>query len=160
MTKRIVMLAAACLWVFPASAQFSAAVQGSVLDPSQSAIPNAKVSLTNTSNGITVETQTTSAGFYRLSSLAPGSYQVKVVATGFRPPIVALTLTTGQTRDLNINLEVQTAGETVSVTGEAPALDTAESRQQITMDQKVLRDIPLLNNSIFAILSLHPASPG
>ena len=160
MTTRIVMLAAACLWVFPAYAQFSAAVQGSVLDPSQSAIPNAKVSLTNTSNGITVETQTTSAGFYRLSSLAPGSYQVKVVATGFRPPIVALTLTTGQTRDLNINLEVQTAGETVSVTGEAPALDTAESRQQITMDQKVLRDIPLLNNSIFAILSLAPGVTG
>lgn len=160
MTQRLRLGVLFALLTIPMQAQFSAAVQGSVLDPSQAAVPHAKVSLTNGGTGITVETLTTSTGFYRLSSLAPGSYQVKVMAAGFRPPVVSLTLTTGQTRDLNISLEVQSAGETVSVTGEAPALDTAESRQQMTMDQKVMRDIPLLNNSIFAILSLAPGVTG
>ena len=83
-----------------------------------------------------------------------------MAAPGFRPPTIAVVLTTGQTRDLNVNLELQTAGEVVSVTAEAPTLDTSESRQQLTIDQKLLRDIPLLNNSIFSILSLAPGVTG
>lgn len=154
---RIVSLA-----LFSASlfAQFSAAVQGTVLDPSQSAVPGARVTLVNLSNGIVTETPTTATGFYRFSSLAPGNYQVKVNAPGFRPPTISLGLSTGQTRDLNINLEVQRAEDAVSVSAEAAVLDTAESRLQTTMEQKVLRDIPLLNNSIFGILSLAPGVTG
>jgi Carboxypeptidase regulatory-like domain len=159
-TNRVAVLALFCLLSLPVHAQFSAAVQGSVLDPSQAAVPDAKVTLTNASTGITVETQTSSAGFYRFSSLAPGNYEVKAISAGFRAATISVVLSTGQTRDLNINLEVQSAGETVSVTAEATALDTAESRQQVTMEQKVLRDIPLLNNSIFGILSLAPGVTG
>lgn len=160
MTNKLAPLALFCLLSLPAYAQFSAAVQGSLFDPSQAAVPNAKVTLTNASTGITIETQTSAAGFYRFNSLAPGDYQVKAVASGFRTPNISLALTTGQTRELAINLEVQSAGETVSVTAEASALDTAESRQQVTMEQKVLRDVPLLNNSIFGILSLAPGVTG
>ena len=158
--NKLAWLAFFCFLSFPAEAQFSAAVQGSVLDPSRASTPNANVTLTNASTGITIETQSSSAGFYRFSSLAPGNYEMKLVATGFRPQTISLVLTTGQTRDLNINLELHSAGETVSVIAEVPTLDTAESRQQITMDQKLLRDIPLLNNSIFAILSLAPGVTG
>lgn len=61
------------------------------------AVPGVKVTLTNTSNGITVETQTSSAGFYRFSSRVPGAYEVSTIS---------LPLSTGQTRDLNINVEV------------------------------------------------------
>lgn len=160
MTKTLALLALLCLLSLPANAQYSAALQGSVLDPSQAVVPNAKVTLTSASTGITVETQSSNAGFYRFSSLAPGDYQVKAVAAGFRTPSISLALTTGQSRDLNITLEVQSAGETVSVVGTASVLDTAESRQQVTMEQKNLRDIPLLNNSIFGIIALAPGVTG
>lgn len=150
----------AVLLSLPASAQFSAAVQGIVLDPSSSVVPNAKVTISNASTGIAAETMSNSAGFYRFSSLAPGDYQVKVEAAGFRAPAISVALNAGQTRDLNINLEVQQTGETINVTGEASALDTADSRQQISIEQKTLRDIPLLNNSIFAVLSLAPGVTG
>ena len=159
-SKILTILIASTLLSLPVAAQFSAAVQGSVFDASPAAVPNAKVTLLNSSNGITVETATNSVGFYRFSSLAPGKYEIKVAAAGFRPPTITLVLTTGQTRDLNIDLELQKSGDTVSVTGEAPTLDTSESRQQITFEQKVLRDIPLLNNSIFSILSLAPGVTG
>ncbi len=158
MTLRFVVSLVA--FALPMAAQFSAAVQGTVLDPSASIIPNAKITLKNSRTGISSDLLTNSAGFYRFSSLAPGDYEIKVDAAGFRGSTTALTLTTGQTRDLNLSLEVKGAGETVSVTGEAPVLDTAESRQQLTMDQKKIRDLPLLNNSIFAILSLAPGVTG
>jgi len=142
------------------AAQFSSAVQGTVLDPSASAVPNAKITLKNARTGISSDLQSNSAGFYRFSALAPGEYELRVEAAGFRASTVAVPLTTGQTRDMNVTLEVQSTGESVSVTAEAPALDVSESRQQLTMDQKKIRDLPLLNNSIFAILTLAPGVTG
>jgi len=142
------------------NAQFSSAVQGTVVDPSSAAVPNAKIRLISIGTGITADTTTNSAGFYRFSSLAPGNYEIKVEASGFRTPTVALAISTGQTRDLNVSLEVQSAGETISITAEAAVLDAAESRQQLTMEQRKIRDLPLLNNSIFALLSLAPGVTG
>ena len=151
---------AAALLALPALAQFSAAVQGTVLDPSQAAVPNAKLTLANDSTGIAIDSISTSAGFYRFSSLAPGNYELKTTIAGFRVSSIKFAITTGQTRDLNVTLEVQVTGEAITVSGQAPVLDTAESRQQITMEQKVLRDIPLLNNSIFSVLTLAPGVTG
>lgn len=144
----------------PLFAQFSSAVQGTVLDATAAAVPSAKVSLKSVRTGVASELETNSSGFYRFSALAPGDYEIKTEAKGFRGSIINLTLTTGQTRDLNVTLEVQATGESVSVTAEAPVLDTSESRQQLTMDQKKIRDLPLLNNSIFAILTLAPGVTG
>jgi len=47
-----------------------------------------------------------------------------VEASGFRVSTISVVLTTGQTRDLNVSLEVQRAVESVSVTAEAPTLGT------------------------------------
>ena len=148
------------LLALPLAAQFSSAIQGTVLDPSSASVPNAKVTLSSARTGISSEAQTNTGGFYRFSALAPGDYEIKVETAGFRTASVNLTLTTGQTRDLNLSLEVKSGGDTISVTGEAPVLDTAESRQQLTMDQKKIRDLPLLNNSIFSLLSLAPGVTG
>ena len=155
---RFVLLA--FMITLPATAQFSSAVQGTVLDPSSATVPNAKVTLKSNRTGISSQTETTTSGFYRFSALAPGDYEVMVLAPGFRAAAISLNLTTSQTRDLNLSLEVQGTGETVSVSSEASVLDTAESRQQLTMDQKKIRDLPLLNNSIFSLLSLAPGVTG
>jgi hypothetical protein len=144
----------------PLVAQFSAAVQGTVFDPSAATVPSATITLKNGRTGITTSLQTNSAGFYRFSALAPGEYELKVAMAGFRESTTMVNLTTGQTRDLNLTLELQTTGDTVSVNAEAPVLDTSESRQQLTMDQKKMRDLPLLNNSIFALLTLAPGVTG
>ncbi len=160
MKSTLIFWALAGLMCAPAAAQFSAAVQGTILDASSAAVPNSKVKISNPRTGIASETVSNSTGFYRFSSLAPSDYELKVEAPGFRGTTVAVSLTTGQTRDLNVTLEVQSAGESVSVTGEAAALDTAESRQQITLSQSVVRDIPLLNNSIFSVLGLAPGVTG
>ena len=154
------LFALSLLSALPLAAQFSSAVQGTVLDPSSASVPNAKVTLSSARTGISSEAQTNTGGFYRFSALAPGDYEIKVETAGFRTASVNLTLTTGQTRDLNLSLEVKSGGDTISVTGEAPVLDTAESRQQLTMDQKKIRDLPLLNNSIFSLLSLAPGVTG
>jgi hypothetical protein len=150
------LVVCACLGL----AQFNSNVQGVVQDPSGSVVPGAAMRLKNVQTGITLETRTNESGFYRFSSLAPGDYEVTSEAKGFRVKVVQVDLTTGQSRDVNFSLEVAGTADTVQVTAEAPPLDTAETRLQLTMKQDKVRDLPLLNNSIFAILALAPGVTG
>jgi hypothetical protein len=142
------------------SAQFNSNLQGVVQDPSGSLVPGASIRLQNVQTGIRLETKTNDSGFYRFSSLAPGKYEVAAEAPGFREKIIEVELTTGQSRDVNFSLEVAVTKDTVVVRAEAPILDTAETRLQLTMKQEKLRDLPLLNNSIFALLALAPGVTG
>lgn len=152
----LVMLALA----LPGWTQFNCSVQGVAQDPSAAVVPGVAVKIRNLQTGIEQATKTNEAGFYRFSSLAPGTYEVEADAKGFRRQVLQLALTTGQTRDVNLALVVQVATESLQVTAEVPPLDTAETRLQLTMQQSKIRDLPLQNNSIFALLSLAPGVVG
>jgi hypothetical protein len=159
-TRIEAVLALLLLLTSPVWAQFNSAVQGVVQDPSRAVIPNATVKLLNPGTAHSQETKTNESGYFRFSSLGPGSYDVTVEATGFQSKVLKITITTGQIRDLNIDLEIGQASSTVEVTTEAPPLDTAESRVQLTLPQGKLRDLPLLNNSIFPLMALAPGVTG
>src|ERR1051325_843931 len=58
-------------------------IQGTVLDSSNAAIPRATVTATNVATGIETIRQTTDAGVYALTPLAPGVYRVTVALDGF-----------------------------------------------------------------------------
>ena len=74
------------LAAIPAAAQFSSAIQGTVTDATNAAIPDAKITLKNLATGITRETTTSAEGFYRFSSLAAGTYLVTAEKPGLPWP--------------------------------------------------------------------------
>src|SRR5437762_5573928 len=76
-----------CLSVGLALGQQAAELVGKVLDQSGAVIPNASVEATNESTGITRQVLTNALGEYRLAPLAPGAYNVKVMAQGFRTTV-------------------------------------------------------------------------
>src|ERR1035438_7848159 len=67
----------------PALAQFSSAIQGTITDASVAAVPGAVVTVTNLATGISRQATTSAEGFYRVSSLGPGTYAVSVEKSGF-----------------------------------------------------------------------------
>lgn len=154
------VLAVLLLLSAPALAQFSSAVQGIVQDNNQAVINGALIKLTSLQTGLTQETKTNDAGYYRFSGLAPGDYELTIENQGFQAKIVKLALTAGQSRDANVELAVQGTTATVDVTSQAPILDTGETRLEITLKQEKIRDLPLLNNSLFALLALAPGVTG
>ena len=114
-----VVLTASC-W-----AQFSGSIQGTVQDPAGAVVPNAKVQLKNTATSVAVATTSDVEGNYRFVSLAPGSYQISVEASGFNTTTVAFTLATSQNLNIPVSMKVATAAQSVEVTGEVPVLNTA-----------------------------------
>jgi Carboxypeptidase regulatory-like domain/TonB dependent receptor len=137
----------------------TAALTGTVTDPSGAVIPNVTVTITSTDTG-QVRTVTTGAdGVYRFSLIPPGMYRVKFVASGFKvleiPPI---SLNVTETAALNQALQVGQQSEAIEVQAEAPVLQTADSTLGTTVDSTQVVGLPLSNRNYTQLLSMAPGA--
>jgi hypothetical protein len=93
-----------------------AGLRGLVQDSSSAAVPNAKLTLTNTLSGITSTTVSNSDGFFVFPSLEPGEYVLNVTATGFKSEKRnGIVITTGIVNQLNVQLQVGEVSQSVVV---------------------------------------------
>src|SRR4249920_3948891 len=112
----------------PAAGQYTANIQGVVKDPSAAGISSAKVDLVNAATQVSATTTADVSGNYRFLSLPPGEYRLTAEAQGFKRAELTVTLQTNQTLDVSITLEVGKLEETVTVSGETPLVNVAETR--------------------------------
>lgn len=143
-----------------ALAQFTSSVEGDVHDPTGAAIPEATVKLTNTETQVSTSAVTNDAGIYHFPSLAPGKYLITAQAKGFSQAKVSFVLESAQVRDVSIALSVAKVSTNVVVTTQAPLLDTADSRNQLTIPSKQMQTFPLENRNPTTILGLSPGVSG
>src|ERR1700746_104727 len=126
------------LLTLTAFAQFTGNIQGVVTDPSGAAIAQAKLTLVNTGTQVTSSTTSDTSGNYRFVSLAPGKYKITVEASGFAKSEAAVPLLTDQNLAVPIVLKVGAFSEAVNVSAEAPLVNTAETRNQLTLETQTL----------------------
>jgi hypothetical protein len=150
----ILLQATACL------AQFSGGVQGSLLDSSGAAVPNATLTLENVDTHVTQTAHSDAGGVYRFVSLAPGNYTVTAAANGFAQAKTAFVLDAAENRDVSFRLEVGSVDQRVVVTAEAPLIDPSETRNQYTIDQQALETLPQSNRNPEALLGITPGVTG
>ena len=100
------------------------ALQGRVLDPSGAVIPQAQVTVTSAS-GKSVNAVSDAAGSYQVRGLAAGAYTVNATSTGFAPFTSSVTLAPGQTKSLNIAMQIQIQQQQVQVEADTPTVDTS-----------------------------------
>jgi Carboxypeptidase regulatory-like domain len=141
-------------------AQFSSSIQGTVTDPSGAAVGNATVRLENLVNHTNAATTTDGSGGYRFLSLAPARYKITVEAKGFAKVETESTLETGQNLNVPITLKVGAATESVTVTAENPLINTAETRNQQTLESQELSTLPLSGRNLLALISVAPGVSG
>lgn len=144
----------------PAWAQFTSSVQGSVADPSGAAVSQAKISLENLSNHVSAVTTSDDDGGYRFVSLAPGSYKISAEAPGFAKSERTITLETNQTLSVAFSLKVGATTESIEVTGENPLVNTAETRNQMTLETPELASLPLAGRNMLSLMTLAPGVSG
>ena len=141
-------------------AQFSANIQGTVVDQSGAGIHSVPVHLINLATSRDITANTNDTGGYRFMSLAPGKYRLEAQAEGFKKTVVAITLDTNQNLDVPIKLVIAAANDTVSVTGEPPILDTAETRNELTIESNSVSDLPLPGRNMISLVTMAPGVTG
>ena len=94
---RKLSLALICLAIPVAAQTGLGIITGTVTDTSKGAIPNASVSVTNTSTGVVRKSAASATGLYRFTSIAVGPYHLSVEAAGFKTWETDLILQAGQT---------------------------------------------------------------
>ena len=144
----------------PSFAQYSANIQGTVQDASGAGIHGAHLKLVNRNTGQASTAVSDATGIYRFISLAPGQYELEATGSGFGKTSIALTLETNQTLAVPVTLSVASTSTTVAVTGEPPVLDTAESRNQLTLESEEMTNLPLAGRSMISLVTMAPGITG
>lgn len=152
-------------FVFPAAISVSLAqspsanITGLVSDSQSGAIAGATVSARNTATGVTSSAITNSTGFYGLMALPIGQYEVTTELTGFKKYVRrGLVLTTGQSLDLAIRLEVGGVTESVTVSGAATAVETRTSDVSQLVESKSIEDLPIGDRRSLNIVNMTGAA--
>jgi hypothetical protein len=156
----VVLLCAFAMTTRVTWAQFSGNISGNVQDPTGASVPAATVTLTNDSTGEAFTTKSDSGGAFLFVSLAPGNYKIAVVASGFATTNLSVALLTEQTLNVPVRLSVSTIAEKVEVTGEAPTINTADSRTQLTLESQAVAELPLQGRNLIALTTLAPGVTG
>ncbi len=147
----VVFALAICLLLaaMPAAAQLAGqgSMQGTVTDSTGAVVPNASVTVTNTATNVSSVQKSSSAGFYNISPLVPGSYTVQVVAQGFKTLMQDNVVVDAlQTRAFDPVLAVGAESQTVTVTGAPPVLDTADATLGLTVENETYANLPIQQN--------------
>src|SRR6267142_1717699 len=116
----------------PARAQFSGNIEGVVTDPSGGSIGSAKITITNLSTNVSASSTTEST----------------------------VELQYNQTLNVPVEMKVGAANEKITVTAEAPLLNTSETRNQLTLETRELNTLPLAGRSMISLVTLAPGVSG
>ena len=120
-------------------------ITGTVQDGTGALVPGAEVTITNKGNGVEVKAVTTSTGVYRAPYLEPGTYHVSAALKGFKTAVrdnVPVLLT--QTVTLDFTLEIGEVTDTVTVSAEAPLLESSTAEIGINATEKEFHTWPIL----------------
>jgi hypothetical protein len=136
----------------PALAQeFRGAVTGTVTDLSGAIVPNAKVVLTDTATGVKSTTSTNALGNYTVDLLPIDPYDIRVETTGFEVSVSHIGLHTGERLQVDVQLHPGHEVQTVTVTTEAPQLETTTGGTVQVIEAAEIADSPLIKRNPFTM---------
>lgn len=142
-------------------AQFSSAIQGTVVDASNAAVPEAKVVVKNVATGISREATTSSEGFYRISNLGPGIYSITVEKTGFSTAKQdSLDVGISAIARADFRLAVGALTEQVEVREQAVLLETEQGRVSGRIEAAQIKELPINGRNILNLIALQPGVTG
>jgi hypothetical protein len=133
----------------------AATVLGNVKDQSGAVLPGANITITNIETGINRTAVTGARGEYRVPALQPGSYEVKIELTGFQSEVrKGITLSVGQEASIDFTLSVGNVAESVTITGEAPLIETTNAVVSRVVDPTMMREMPLNSRSFLDLVPM------
>lgn len=158
--KTLVVLCILCgllIWSPASDAQstYTAQLTGVVTDSSGGVIASAKVTLIDQATNVPLTTATNEKGIFALTGLRPATYTIRVEAPNFgTQEKKGVVLGVSQEAKIDFALSPAAVSETVTVTNEAPLLDTGNASLGTDVTNEYVRDIPLPDRSFFGLVFL------
>lgn len=137
-------------------------IAGVVRDPSGGVLPGVTVEAASPALIEKVRVVVTdSAGRYNIVALRPGAYSVTFSLAGFNTvKREGISLTAGFTASVDADMPVGALEETVTVSGQAPLVDTQNIRQQTLLSDDTLKVLPHSQGALNMIVALTPGATG
>ncbi len=159
MKSNVLLICFVLLLATNAWAQATATIVGTVADASGKVIANASVTVTQKETGLTRQVTTNDRGFYVVPSLPVGTYTVAVEVKGFkRKSVTGITLQVGEEPRIDVALEVGEVSETVTITSQAPLLQTESASVGQVIDNRYTTQIPLNGRDFSQLILLTPGA--
>ncbi len=141
----LALLAAVLLWAAPVMAQsFYGAMLAVVKDDQGGVLPGVTVVIVNMSTGERREAVSSEDGSARFVNLVPGPYRLEAELTGFQRWVregIAVNVQTNPRID--VTLALGSLSETLTVTGQAPLLQTQSASVATTVASRSVQELPL-----------------
>jgi Carboxypeptidase regulatory-like domain len=144
------------LGMFGQSTVGSGSIVGSVTDPSGAVLSGAKVTITNSATGQTLETTSNSAGAYASGALLPGTYKVQVAAKGFSSVSSTVTVQVGNTSTVNAKMALGQETTTIEVQGSAVQVNTEQPTVQGVLTANQIENLPVNGRNFLDLAQLEP----
>ena len=152
-------LAALLLFVAPSFAQQgTTAIVGDITDPQGAAVNAAKITLSNPAGGVSLDATSDEQGHFQFLSLQPGTYSLRVEATGFKSALTEkIEALVSSTQKVTIKLELGTVSDTVTVTeGAVAPVNTTDATLGNAFDSRQILALPFEGRDAAGVLSLQP----
>jgi outer membrane receptor protein involved in Fe transport len=133
-------------------AQTTGTIEGTVTDQNGGALPGVTVELTSPNLQGTRVATTGNDGRYRFISVPPGQYKVTANLSGMGTAAKNATVQLDSTATVNMQMQVS-AKEAITVTGEAPLVDTTSTTTGSSYTAKIMEKLPLGRNYASIVLS-------
>ncbi|MCX6607600.1 MAG: carboxypeptidase regulatory-like domain-containing protein [Acidobacteria bacterium] len=135
--------------------EFRATLTGRVTDPVAAPVAGAVVALLNVDTNERLQHKTDGQGNYSFALIRPGNYELRAEHSGFKTMVRrGIVLQVNQAATVDLSLTLGTVTETVTVTDEAPLLETASADRGGTIDQQFIKDMPLNGRNPFMLSML------
>jgi hypothetical protein len=135
-------------------------MEGTVTDAQGGVVPDATVTIRNIATNATRTVTSRSDGHYKAASLVPGSYEVKVTATGFKAFVATdVSVQVGRTTTLDASLQPGGASETVTVTGGGEVtIDRTDNTVSGVVGTLQIQNLPLNGRNFLDLARLQPGA--
>jgi len=133
-------------------------ISGTITDPQSAAISGASVTVTNVAQNVTTTAKTNDSGFYEVTHLIPGVYQVKIEQQGYKTAVQEVVVKADVAATADIRLEVGALAETVTITGVDLSLKTDKSDVATTFNQRQVQELPTFDRNFTRFVLLSPGT--
>src|SRR5688572_927983 len=134
-----------------------ASIRGTITDPSGAVVPASKLVIRQAQTGTRRETESRQNGSYQIAGLEPGEYQLEVIGSAFRGALYRLTIQAGEELTINVQLELGTLAESVSVNEQISGTNTSDFALTGAVSRLHIENLPLNGRNFLELARLEPA---